>query len=52
MLLIAGRLVGTQVAPLSVVYDGTELPGAQTALLRAVTAMLASRPVLAATPGG
>ena len=47
----AGRLVAVQVAPLSVVYDGTESAGAQMALLRAVTAMFDASLVLAAPPG-
>jgi hypothetical protein len=34
-------LVDTQLAPLFVVYDGTAFAGAQTARLRAVTAMFA-----------
>jgi len=45
-------LVATQLAPLLVVYEGTELAGAQTAMLRAVTAMLPSPLRLVEAPEG
>lgn len=46
------RLVVAQLAPLFVVYEGTELAGAQTATLRVVTAMLASPLVSDEAPAG
>ena len=48
----AGKLVDVQLAPLFVVYDGTELAGAQIALLRYVVTMLADSAVLLDAPAG
>ena len=48
----AGRLVAVQLAPLFVLYDGTASGGAQTRLLRDVTAMLCTWLWLAAAPVG